>query len=111
MRFDTIPIWAVFAATILAVMVGIEIGHRLGLASHRRSEDEKESPVSAIAGAILGLAAFMLAFTFGIVSERHDSKKALVREDAIAIRTAWDRADFLPEPDRAQTKTLLRRYV
>ena len=64
---------------------------------HRRSEDEKESPVSAIAGAILGLAAFMLAFTFAIVSERHDTKRALVREDAIAIRTAWQRSDFLPE--------------
>ena len=56
-------------------MVAIEVGYRLGHAMHRRSEDEKESPVSAIAGAILGLAAFMLAFTFGIVSERHARQK------------------------------------
>ena len=111
MRIDALPIWAVFAGTIVVVMVAIEAGYLLGRVMHRRSEDEKESPVSAIAGAILGLAAFMLAFTFGIVSERHDHKKALVREDAVAIRTAWQRADFLPEPDRAEAKTLLRQYV
>jgi len=111
MRIDALPIWAVFAGTIVVVMVAIEAGYLLGQAMHRRSDEEKESPVSAIAGAILGLAAFMLAFTFGIVSERHDYKKALVREDAVAIRTAWQRSDFLPEPDRAEAKTLLRHYV
>ena len=46
-----------------------------GLPHTGRSQDEKESPVSAIAGSILGLAAFMLAFTFGIVWERHDLKR------------------------------------
>jgi hypothetical protein len=111
MRIDALPIWAVFAGTIVVVLVAIEAGYLLGQAMHRRSDEEKESPVSAIAGAILGLAAFMLAFTFGIVSERHDYKKALVREDAVAIRTAWQRSDFLPEPDRAEANTLLRHYV
>ena len=111
MRIDAIPIWAIFVATIIVVMIAIEIGYRLGHVMHRRSEDEKESPVSAIAGAILGLAAFMLAFTFGIVSERHDARKGLVRDDAVAIRTAWKRSDFLPETDRAEAAALLRQYV
>jgi hypothetical protein len=111
MRIDFIPIWALFVGTIIIVMLAIEAGYRLGRAAHRRSEDEKESPVSAIASTILGLSAFMLAFTFGIVSERHDAKKGLVRDDAIAIRTAWQRSDFLPETDRAEAKDLLRRYV
>jgi hypothetical protein len=111
MRFDTIPIWVVFTSTIFVVMVAIEIGHRLGHAMHRRSEDEKESTNSAIAGAILGLAAFMLAFTFSIVAERHAARRALVRDEAVAIRTAWQRADFLPESDRSEAAALLRQYV
>jgi hypothetical protein len=111
MLIDAIPTWAVFAGTVVVVAVAIEVGYRFGRAVHRRSEDEKESPVSAIAGAVLGLAGFMLAFTFGIVAERYDAKRALVREDAVAIRTAWQRADFLPEADRAKAAALLRQYL
>jgi len=111
MHLDALPIWAVFAAAIIAVMLALEAGYRLGRAMHRRSEEEKESPVSAIANAILGLAAFMMAFTFGIVWDRHDAKRTLVREEAIAIRTAWLRSDFLPETDRGEAATLLRKYV
>jgi hypothetical protein len=53
----------------------------------------------------------MLAFTFGIVSERYDARKGLVRDEANAIRTAYLRSDFLPEPDRAEAKSLLRGYL
>jgi len=86
---DTIPIWIFFAATALLVAVAIELGFRLGRAAHRSSDEEKESPVSAIAGTILGLLAFILAFTFGIVSNRYDARKELVRDEANAIRTAY----------------------
>ena len=92
-------------------MIALKAGYRFGQVFHRRSEDEKESPVSAMAGVILGLSSFMLAFTFGIVSERHDTKKALVRAEAIALRTAWQRTDFLLESDRSEAKELLRQYV
>ena len=111
MQIDAMPIWGFFAVTILVVTVAVEAGYRLGRAMHRRSEDEKESPVSAIAGAILGLAAFMLAFAFGIVSDRHATRRELVRDEAVAIRTAWHRSDFLPESDRAEASALLRQYV
>jgi hypothetical protein len=57
------------------------------------------------------MAAFMLAFTFAIVSDRYDTRKELVRDDAIAIRTAWQRADFLPEEDRGEAVALLQQYV
>jgi CDP-diglyceride synthetase len=84
-HIDSLPTWALFFATMIVVLIAIEIGYRLGRATHRNSKAEMESPVSAIAGSLLGLAAFMLAFTFSIVTERHDAKKALVREDANAI--------------------------
>jgi len=111
MILDVIPLWALFAATILVVWLAVDAGYRLGAARLRQSEEVKESPVSAIANSILGLAAFLLAFTFGIGSERFDARKALVREDAVAIRTAWRRSEFLPETDRAEAAALLRQYV
>lgn len=85
MNFDYIPIWIILIVPILFVMISIETGYRLGHRSRRRSEKEKESPVSAIAGSVLGLLAFMMAFTFGIVSDRYDSRKALV----LPFPSAW----------------------
>lgn len=111
MNFDAIPLWILFVGMILVVMASIEAGYRLGCLCHRRSGDEKEAPVSAIAGTILGLVAFMLAFTFGIVANRYDARKGLVREEANAIGTCYLRADFLPEPGRSETKQLLRDYL
>lgn len=100
-----------FVGVVLGVLVSIEGGYQLGRYVHRRADDEKESPGAAIAGCILGLGAFLLAFTFGIVANRFDTKKELVREEANAIRTAWLRSEFLPEPDRVKTRGLIRRYL
>ncbi|MGB8331257.1 MAG: hypothetical protein WCE62_14125 [Polyangiales bacterium] len=108
---DSIPTSIVFVATVILVLVSIDAGYRLGRNARRRSEDEKESPVSAISGTILGLLAFILAFTFGIVSARYDARKELVRDEANAIRTAYSRSEFLPEPDRAVAAGLLKEYV
>jgi hypothetical protein len=105
------PIWFLFAGTALLILLAIEAGFRLGHVAHRKSEDEKESPVGAIAGSILGLLAFILAFTFGMASDRYDSRKELVRQDAGSIRTAFLRSDFLPEADRMMAADLLRKYT
>lgn len=43
MRVDTIPIWVVFIGTIVAVMIALEVGYRLGQTFHRRSEDELDA--------------------------------------------------------------------
>ena len=111
MNMDAIPVLVIFAVTIIIMVVAVEVGHRLGDAVHRRSEDEKEPPVSAKMAAILGLVAFMLAFTFGIVTNRYDSRKELVRNEANAIGTAYLRSDFMSEPDRGTTKKLFREYL
>lgn len=111
MNFDYLPIWLLLVGSIVMVLLSLEMGYLLGHRSRRKSEDEKEAPVSAITGSVLGLVAFMMAFTFGIVANRYDSRKSLVREEANSIGTTYLRADFLPEPDRAEAKALLKGYV
>jgi hypothetical protein len=110
-NFDDISIWLLFVITALVVVATIEVGYLLGKAAHRRSEDEKESPVSAIAGTVLALLAFMLAFTFGFVANKYDTRRELVRDQAAAVRTSFYRSDFLPEPSRDEAKTLYNNYV
>jgi hypothetical protein len=104
-------LWLFFFGTVGLVLLSVEIGYRLGKAAHRRSEEEKESPVAAMAGTILGLVAFLLAFTFGIASSRLDLRKQLIRDEANAIETTFLRADFLQGPDRDEVRRLLGRYV
>jgi hypothetical protein len=111
MNLDLVPIWVIFFGTILLVMGFIEVGYRLGGIAHRKSVEEKETPVSGVSATVLGLTAFILAFSFSIVAERYDARKALVRDDADAIRTTYLRAGFLPAPDRAESRRLLRDYV
>lgn len=111
MNLDSLPIWAFFVGTILLVMLSIEAGYALGNLARRGRGGEKEAPISGVSGAVLGLTAFMLAFTFGIVTDRYDARKGLVRADANAIRTAYARTDFLPEPDRAESRQLLKTYL
>ena len=111
MNIDALPIWVIFLGTVLVVLGSIEFGHRIGQYTHRRTEGEKEGAVSGISGAILGITAFILAFSFSIVANRYDARKSLVREDANALRTAYARSDFLPEPARADSQRLLKRYL
>ncbi|MCX6161096.1 MAG: DUF4239 domain-containing protein [Ignavibacteriae bacterium] len=111
MNIDFIPLWLVFILTVIFVIISIDLGYRLGNSERLRSKGEKESAVSASSAAVLSLLAFLLVFSFGIVYERYDSKKELVREEANLIRTTWLRADFMPDNDSRDTKILLKKYV
>ena len=103
--------WIIFLVTTGVIVLAIEIGYRLGTMIRKRSEDEKESTVSAITGSVLALLAFILAFTFGIVANRFDARKDLVRQQAITISTSYARTDFLPQPDRDNAQALFRTYM
>ncbi|MGE3798056.1 MAG: hypothetical protein AB7G88_09455 [Thermomicrobiales bacterium] len=111
MTIQDISLSLIFVLTTLVVVGAIELGYRVGWAARRRTEDEKEAPVGAIVGTVLALLAFILAFTFGTVSDRYDARKALVRDQATAIRTAFDRSDFLPEPQRDEARDLYLDYI
>jgi hypothetical protein len=108
---DNLPLWSLFPLTVAAVLLAVEGGHRLGAYRHRRSEQEKESPVGAMVAATLGLLAFMLAFTFGLAATRYDTRRELLLDEANAIGTAYLRAELLVEPERTRTRKLLRQYV
>jgi hypothetical protein len=108
---DAIPIWILFTATVVIMVIAIELGYVLGNSIRLRSKHEKESSVSNSVGYTFSMLGFFLVFMFGIVYSRYDSKKELVREEANSIRTTFMRSDFLPEKDQQEAKELLIKYV
>ena len=107
---DFIPVWVLFLATLVIVLVSVEVGHRVGSYRRVRPDHEDEGPVGAMVGATLGLLAFLLAFTFSLAAARFDTRKDLVLEEANAIGTTYLRAAMLPER-RDEIRSLLRQYV
>jgi hypothetical protein len=103
------PVLVVIATSFLALF--IELGYLAGKLVLRLKGLEKESSVSSISGYVLALLAFILAFSFGIVTDRYDTRKALVLEEANLIRTTWFQTDFLPDSARSVSRNLLREYV
>ena len=107
---DFIPVWVLFLATLVVVLVSVEIGHRLGSYRRVKPDHEEEGPVGAMVAAMLGLLAFLLAFTFSLAASRFDTRKDLVLEEANAIGTTYLRAAMLPDR-RNEIRSLLRQYV
>jgi hypothetical protein len=107
---DAFPPWVLFVATVVVAMLSFEGGFWVG---KRRSESEREQEivVRGLVGGMLGLEAFMLAFTFGGAAAHFDAGRQALLNEANAIRTAYLRADLLPEPHRAEIRNLLREYV
>ena len=108
---DSLPILAVFGVFALISMLCYEAGFRLGRWWQDREPGEQEGPTGMLVGSILALLAFLLAVTMGMASDRFDTRRAVVLEEANAIGTTYLRAGYLPEPASSEIRELLREYV
>jgi len=62
-------------------------------------------------GALLGLLAFILGFTFSIAADAYKARKQAVVDEANAIRITYGLAGMIPEPHRTEVRKILREYV
>jgi hypothetical protein len=109
--FDALPIPAFFILFAVISLLCYEGGFRLGRWWQEREPGEQEGPTGVLVGSILALLAFLLAVTMGMASDRFDARRAIVLDEANAIRTTYLRAGYLPEPASSQIRELLREYV
>lgn len=108
---DAVPLWGLFVCFFLAILLALDVGYRIGKWRHARVVDEKESPVGAMVASILGLLAFLLAFTFSLAASRFDERRKVVLEESNAMGTTYLRTRLLPEPYAAEASKLMREYV
>lgn len=108
---DYVPV-PLFIVLFIALTLGCyEIGYRIGTRRKQRGDNPDEGPTGVIVGSMLALMAFLLAITMGMAGDRFDTRRGLVQQEANAIRTAYLRAGYLPEPAATDVRDLLVAYV
>lgn len=97
----------VFIGLLLAV---VDLGRWLA-GRHLERGPEHAVDAGTIQGAMLGLLALLLGFSFGGASSRYVERQDLVVADASAIQSAWLRADLLAPADRDALRAELQTYL
>jgi hypothetical protein len=108
---DPIPIPGVFVLIAVVLLAVFEIGYRIGRWWQIRTPEETEGPTNALVGSIIAFLAFLLAITMSMASDRFDTRRSLVLDEANAIGTAYLRAGYLPAPYSERSRELLREYA
>lgn len=104
---------AVLVASVLvvAMVVGAEIGYRLGRRGRQTCGEGMRVQITSIQAAVVGLLALLLGFTFSMALSRFEYRKQMVVQESNAIGTAALRAQFLPASRADEVDGLFRRYV
>ena len=100
-----------FLVAITAFVIALETGYRLGVRRQASSDEPDRTHANALHGAVLGLLALLLGFTFAMAVSRFDNRKTFMVDQANAIGTASLRGQFLPATYAAQVAPLFRAYT
>ncbi|ANE53172.1 hypothetical protein [Flavisolibacter tropicus] len=107
----TLPSLVLFLLTVAIGELAAEAGHWVAKRKTKDATNEGAPSLGSLVGAMLGLLAFMLGFTFSITSSRFANRKELMVAQSNALGTCYLRTSFLPEKQKEETRKLLREYV
>ncbi|MEL1255237.1 hypothetical protein AAEO57_15720 [Flavobacterium sp. DGU38] len=93
-----------FILMLISIFIGIKTGN---FVRKRKPAKEKSSETSSL----IALLFFLLAFTFGMSSDRYDSRRKIVIEEANDIGTAILRSDLYPDSTRTLFRKDFKDYV
>src|SRR5258705_6550360 len=99
----------------IALLIGIFVfylaGVRLGNYQKKNNPDAKAEGVGPLEGALLGLLALLLSFTFSMSASRYDTRRSLLIREANDIGTVVLRADMYPDSIRREFRKNLQQYL
>ncbi|MBS1542211.1 MAG: hypothetical protein JST14_01150 [Bacteroidetes bacterium] len=107
----SLPLWAYYVGTVLLVILSIRAGFQVAVYRTRNGNTDAQPPINTGVGSLLGLLAFILAFTFGLSMSRFEARKNFLMEEVNTLEAAYLRTDFLPEPYKTNMRKDLRTYV
>jgi hypothetical protein len=109
--FESLPIAGVYVGVGLVMLVFCEVGYQVGKRVRTRQDKEALTSLGPMVGGVLGLLAFVLAFTFSMAASQHDHRRQIVLAEATAVGTAYLRSDLIEMQYEKEVKSLLREYV
>src|SRR3954471_23297675 len=92
-----LPPWLFFILVLVYGILAVKAGAWGKGLKERKYKDDKTASVGSLLGALLGLIAFMLGFTFSITADPSSERKHLVVDQEKAIGTCYLRTDLLPD--------------
>lgn len=105
MTFAQHSLLLIFLVSLIVVLGAGEIGRAFGV------REKRGYSLATLEGAVLGLLALMISFTFAMALSRYEARREAVLNEANAIGTAALRARLLPAPHNSDVLKLLRDYV
>ena len=76
-NLDILPIWVFFVGMVIVVLAASELGFYIGIRLQNRGSNPGESRMtSSVVGGMLGLVAFLMAFSIGITIGHHGERKS-----------------------------------
>ena len=94
-RFTLLSL-AIALLLFLGMVLSLELGRRLGVRDLKRHGKEGRAGVGVVEGAVYGLLALLIGFTFSGAATRFENRRMLVAQVVNALGTAWLRVDLLP---------------
>jgi ABC-type glycerol-3-phosphate transport system permease component len=98
-------------ALFFGILLCLEIGFRIGLASSKRNHELAYEGTGTIDAAVFALLGLLLGFSFAGAMSRFDARRQLIVNEANTIGTAYLRIDLLPASDQPQIRALFREYL
>ncbi|MCU0357452.1 MAG: hypothetical protein MUE95_07715 [Cyclobacteriaceae bacterium] len=95
----------------ILLILAYNAGYRLRIWKKARGIPNVMEELGAINGALLGLLALLLAFTFGMANSRYDARRQSVTEETNAISTAILRTAIYPDSMRQVLREHLQQYL
>jgi hypothetical protein len=105
------PTFIIAFALFIGIFIFYLAGVRLGNYQKKNNPDAKAEGVGPLEGALLGLLALLLSFTFSMSASRYDTRRLLLIKEANDIGTVVLRSDMYPDSIHREFKKDLQQYL
>ena len=109
--FSTIDATVICLVLLIPMPLMVKLGNRVRKRFWDPEEGETKGGISSLLGALFGLWAFILAFSFGQSGARFENLRSMIVDEANFLRNSIMKADLFPDSIRMVYRADLKRYL